>query len=207
MKVHGHPLSTCTRKVLMTLAEKGARSEFHLVDLFVGDHKKDEHLALHPFGVIPVLDDEDFRLYESRAILRYLDARLPTPRLTPTSVRDVARMDQWMSVDQSYVAPHTRALAIERIVKKHQGLAADPAVEAGAEAALAAAFRTIDGALAESAYLAGDALSLADISLVPYVASLPMIGAGHLLDGARHLAGWFERVGARESWKRVVAMA
>jgi glutathione S-transferase len=205
MKVHGHPLSTCTRKVLMTLAEKGVRPEFHLVDLFAGDHKKDAHLAIHPFGVIPVLEDEDFRVYESRAILRYLETRFPTPALTPTSIRDVARMDQWLSVDQSYVAPHTRALAIERILKKHRGIDPDPVAERDAEAALTVAFRTIDRALAASPYLAGDALSLADISLVPYVASLPMLGAAHLLDDARHLSGWFERVSARAAWRSVLS--
>src|SRR4051794_32297276 len=123
MKLYGHPLSSCTRKVLVTLAEKRHNdAQLLSVDLFSGAHKKEGYLARHPFGVVPVLDEDGFVLLESRAIVRYLDARLDGPPLTPTSLKERARMDQWLSVDQAYVAPHTRSLAIERIVRKHEGL-------------------------------------------------------------------------------------
>ncbi len=205
MKVFGHPLSSCTRKVLVTLAEKGVEAEFVLVDLFIGEHKATPHLARQPFGVIPVLDDDGFVLFESRAILRYLDRRFPSPPLTPTLPREIARMDQWLSVDQSYVGPHTRTLAIERIVKKRDGRPADPAVERAAEGALGAALAVIDRALAKSKYLAGDTFSLADISLMPYVASLPMVGAEHLRADLPHLAAWWAGVQLRSSWRTAVA--
>src|SRR4051812_36656234 len=169
MLLFGHPLSSCTRKVLITFAEKEAPVDFRTVDLFTGAHKEASHMARHPFGVIPALDDDGFVLYESRAIVRYLDARLPGPSLTPRAARDVARMDQWLSVDQSYIAPHTRSLAVERILKKHAGEQPDARIMADAELALVRAFTVLDRALATSAYLAGDAFSLADASLMPYV--------------------------------------
>jgi hypothetical protein len=53
MKIYGHPLSSCTRKVKMTLAEKGAAAEFAVIDLFTGEHKSAGHLARQPFGVVP----------------------------------------------------------------------------------------------------------------------------------------------------------
>lgn len=206
MKVYGHPLSSCTRKVLLTLAEKGRPADFEPVDLFVGEHKAATHMARHPFGVVPVLEDDDgFVLYESRAVIRFLDARFPEPSLTPAAPRDRARMDQWLSVDQSYVAPHTRALAIERVVKKHEGRGSDPAVERAAEGALAAALAVYDAALRGREHLAGEAFSLADVSLMPYVASLPMIGAEHLLGPLPHLRAWWERESGRPSWRKVVA--
>ena len=93
-------------------------------------------------------------------------------------------MNQWLSVDQSYVAPHTRALAVERILKKHNGQDADARIVADAELALVRAFTTIDRALAGSAYLAGESVSLADISLAPYVASLPMLGSERITKAA-----------------------
>jgi glutathione S-transferase len=204
MKLFGHPLSSCTRKVLVVLSEKGTNAEFVHVDLFAAEHKTHGYLARHPFGVVPVLEDGDLVLYESRAILRYLDRVLGGTPLTPASDRQRARMDQWLSVDQSYVAPHTRALAIERILKKHEGRAPDPEVERAAEYALARAFRVLDRALAEDAYLAGDAFSLADVSLMPYVASLPMLGAACLLEDAPSLGAWWQRTSARPSWKRTV---
>jgi glutathione S-transferase len=205
MQLYGHPQSSCTRKVLITLAEKRTEAEFCPIDLFTGENKKATHLARHPFGVVPVLDDDGFILFESRAIIRYLDARMGATSLTPGPLREVARMNQWLSVDQSFVAPHTRVLAIERVVRKHEGLVPDADTVAAAETALARAFAVIDGALGHSTYLAGETFSLADVSLMPYVASLPMIGAERLLRGLPRLGAWWARVRDRASWRHVMA--
>jgi glutathione S-transferase len=205
MKVFGHPLSSCTRKVLMTLAEKGESAEFQTVDLFVAEHKASAHLARHPFGVVPVLDDDGFVLLESRAIIRYLDGRLGHPTLTPSRPRDVARMNQWLSVDQSYIAPHLRALAVERILKKHEGLDADPSAIRAAEGALGSSLAIVNRALRDAPYLTGESFSLADISLLPYVASLPMVGADGLLVDLPHLREWLARGVERDSWRRAIA--
>jgi len=204
MKLHGHPLSSCTRKVLFTFAEKATQVELISVDLFTGAHKQPAHLARHPFGVVPVLDDDGFSVFESRAIIRYLDARLGGASLVPGSARERARMDQWLSVDQSYVAPHLRTLAVQRIVNKHQGLPADAVEVSQAERALAQAFAAIDRALSQDRYLAGEMFSLADISLMPYVAGLAMVEAPHLLDDLRHVTRWSEQVSAREGWRRAI---
>jgi len=197
MKIYGHPHSSCTRKVLLTLAEKGQEAAFCSIDLYQGEQKSEPHLARHPFGVVPVLDDDGFVLYESRAIIRFLDARFAGTPLTPINPREVARMNQWLSVDQSYVAPHTRALAIERVVRKHQGEAPDARACDAAEAALARTFSVVDGALARAPYVAGETFSLADVSLMPYVESLPMIGAERVLAGLSHLGAWWTRARAR----------
>lgn len=207
MKVYGHPLSTCTRKVIATAAEKAAEVELIPLDLFAQEHKQAAHLARHPFGVVPVLDDAGFQLFESRAIIRYLDAKLPGPSLAPTAPRPRARMDQWLSVDQSYVAPHLSTLAQQRLVRKHAGLPIEKAATSGAERALSQAFAVLDRALADQRYLAGEAFSLADISLIPYVVALPMVEAGHVTDGLRHLARWSEDVSSRPSWKRAISAA
>ena len=92
MKVFGHPLSSCTRKVLLTLAEKGATAELTPVNLFAAEHKTQGHLSRHPFGVVPVLDDDGFLLFESRAIIRYLDVRLGGTPLTPRAPKEAARI-------------------------------------------------------------------------------------------------------------------
>src|SRR5262245_48391625 len=75
LKVHGHPFSTCTRKVLMTLAETETPYEFSVVDFAKGEHKQAPHLEKQPFGRIPVLEDGAFSFFESRAICRYLDEK------------------------------------------------------------------------------------------------------------------------------------
>ncbi|MEV0401053.1 glutathione S-transferase N-terminal domain-containing protein [Actinoallomurus sp. NPDC050550] len=104
MRVYGSATSACTHKVLMVFAEKGHEAELVEVDVLRGQDKLPEHVARMPFGEIPVLDDDGFLLYESRAIIRYLDQRLPGPSLTPDDIRLRGLMEQWISVEQSYVS-------------------------------------------------------------------------------------------------------
>ena len=205
MKLYGHPLSSCTRKVLFVLAEKGAAADLIVVDLLAGEHRRPEHLARHPFGRIPVLDDGGFVLYESRAIIRYLDQRLGGTPLVPSDPRARARMEQWLDVDHSYVSPAVRTLVRERVVAPGLGRPADPAAVAGALAELDQALAAIDAGLGEAAHLAGPALSLADVSLAPYVAALPHLGAGELLAARPRLAAWWQRIAARPAWRTVEA--
>jgi glutathione S-transferase len=194
------------RDVLITLAEKGAAASFTTIDLFEREQRTEAHLRRHPFGLVPVLEDDGHFLYESRAIIRYLDARLGGMRLSPSSPHEFALMEQWMSVDQSYIAPHTRTLAEERILKKREGRAPDAGAVLAAETALAQAFSVLNAALAEGApFLAGPSFSLADVSLMPHVASLPMIGAEGLLEGVPALAQWWSRVSARPSWAQALS--
>jgi glutathione S-transferase len=205
MKVHGHPLSTCTRKIFMTLSEKGATADLVPIDLLAGAHRAPSHRALHPFAKVPVLEDDGAVIYESRAILRYLDRKLGGAPLTPADALGAAEMDRWLSVDQSYVAPHIRALVGEVVLKKAHGDAPDPQVIAAARLALDEAFAVLDGALVDRAYLTG-AFSLADISLVPYVDVLEWLEVGDLLDARPSLRAWRDRVRSRPSWKVATAL-
>ena len=81
-----------------------------------------------------------------------------------------------------------------------EGKEADPAVVRASEGTLGAALAVFDRELTTREYLAGDAFSLADVSLMPYVASLPMIGAQHLVAGLSSLGAWWSRVSERPSW-------
>ena len=90
MQIYGHPWSINTRKTLMTLAEKGRDVPMKLVMIPKGEQKRPEHLRVHPFGKVPVLDDNGFMLYETRAINAYLDATLGGPSLVPSNVRERA---------------------------------------------------------------------------------------------------------------------
>ena len=75
------PGSPFARAVIAVLLEKGA--EFRVGRLQPGTLKSDEHLARHPFSKMPVLDHGDFRLYETQAILRYIERVVPKPPLSP----------------------------------------------------------------------------------------------------------------------------
>src|SRR5947209_7088462 len=105
MKIFGNPVSTCTRKVLMTLNEHGAPFELVVIDFAKGEHKQPAHLARQPFGQVPALDDDGFALYESRAMARYIDGKHGA-RLTPQDAQARALMEQWISVETSNFSPH-----------------------------------------------------------------------------------------------------
>lgn len=79
IKLYGMAMSTCTRRVRCVLEEMGLPYEIILVDLGNGEHKQPAHLAIQPFGQVPVLEDVDeTKIFESRAIMRYLLKKYPT---------------------------------------------------------------------------------------------------------------------------------
>jgi len=92
LKIYGHPMSTCTRKVLFTLNETNTPYELTVVDFAKGEHKQAAHLAHQPFGQLPALTDGAFEMYESRAMARYIDHKAGG-KLTPKDAEGEARME------------------------------------------------------------------------------------------------------------------
>ena len=88
MKVYYHPASTTSRPIMLFANEEKANVEFQVVDLFKGEHYKDEYLGINPSRMVPVLEDGDFRLTESSAILKYLADKLGSPAY-PRDLKEV----------------------------------------------------------------------------------------------------------------------
>lgn len=205
MKIFGHPMSTCTRKVLCTLAEKGAEADFSVVELMRGDHKKPEHLARQPFGVIPVLiEDDGYELYESRAILHYLDAKLPGVALTPSSLKDKGKMEQWISVEYSYFSKHAMTIVMEVMMKPMRGGQTDQAAVDKAREALKTPLDVLERHLSSNQFLAGGIFSLADICYLPYLEYLSATPHADLIAAHPSVAAWWERCRQRPSWKKAI---
>jgi glutathione S-transferase len=211
--VHSVPGSPFGRAVLATLEEKGA--SYRLLPVAMGSFQSPQHLARHPFGRVPVLEHGDFLVYETQAILRYLDRVLPSPALTPADAKRAARMDQAMNVNDWYLFHGVgNVIVFHRLVgPKLMGLAPD---EAAIEAAMPKArtvFNELARLLGEQPYFAGDTLSLADLMVAPAVEFFTHtpewseLGAPH-----QNLVAWLSRMAARPSmkattWERVTEMA
>ncbi len=207
MKVYGHPMSTCTRKVLTVLAEKGEKHEFVLVDLTKGEHKMPEHLSRQPFGVVPALDDDGFALFESRAMIRYLDEKFPTPALSPKDAKGRALMEQWISVEHSNFTPAAMKIIYQNLFNKMMGKTPDLDVVAKGREETGRVLDVLDRELGKRNYLAGAEFSLADICYMPYVEYLFAAEAGDLITSRRNVAAWWERVSSRPSWKTATGKA
>ena len=95
MKIYYHPASTTSRPVILFAAENGIKAELQVVDLFTGEHYKQPFEAINPNHLVPVLEDDGFRLTESSAILKYLADKIQSPAY-PKDLRQRARVNERM---------------------------------------------------------------------------------------------------------------
>jgi glutathione S-transferase len=211
--VYSIPGSPFGRAVLATIAEKGAPSRF--VAVAPPAHKGPEHLARHPFGRVPAIDDDGFKLYETQAITRYVDAVYGVPRgLTPRDPKTEARMNQVIGViDWYFFAPNSAmTLGFNRIIAPKLGFPVNEEAVAASLPATRQCIEILAGFLEQGPYIAGDAFCLADIhagTQLDLLAAAPE--AAEMLKGTR-IPAWLERLAARPSfatttWERVAELA
>ncbi|HEY0482593.1 MAG TPA: glutathione S-transferase N-terminal domain-containing protein [Kofleriaceae bacterium] len=198
MKIFGHPMSTCARKVLMTLAETNTAYEFELVDLMKGEHKQPAHLARQPFGQVPALQDGDFELYESRAMCRYINEKANGP-LIPRDLRDRARMEQWISIETSNFTGHVMKFVLHHVFKREQ----TPQVLEAAQAGLETALVIMDKQLTAQPFIAGGTFTLADISFMPYIEYAINTPAKDQFSKHPHVMAWWNKISERPTWRKV----
>jgi len=202
MKVYGHPQSTCTRKVLCALAEKEEKAEFVLVDIWTGKQKEPDHLAKQPWGQIPVLEDGDFRLFESRAIIRYVSEKSNKGTvLTPKDLKAKALMEQQISVEASNVTPLIMKIVGQVLFNPMKGLPTDQALVDTTVGQLAKALDIYEAFLKKYKFLGGDAFSLADVGNAPYFEYLMQTPAKKLVEERPKLAAWWKAMSERPSWQ------
>ena len=128
--VYGFPRSTFVNIVRLVLTHKEVPYTFHDLEPEMG---KPSHLVLHPFNRVPILRHDDFTVYETSAIVGYLEDTFPKPALQPKDVRDRARMNQWISSINSYYYPYMiYHVTHERLVFPELGIASDEKVVAHA---------------------------------------------------------------------------
>ena len=95
MKLYYHPASTTSLIVMMFAAEESIALDYQVIDLMTGEHHQPAYKALNPNCLVPMLDDDGFRLTESGAILRYLAGKSGSAAY-PTDLKERARVDEAM---------------------------------------------------------------------------------------------------------------
>jgi glutathione S-transferase len=176
MKLYDFAFSPNCRKVRAVAYELGIPFESEPVNLITGEQRASAFLAKNANGKVPVLEDGDFLLWESNAILLYLATKQPQAQgratsLVPADARDRAEVDRWLAWELAHLSPAIRKVAFERIVKKltKQGEPDQAMIDQG-NAEFAKASAVLDAALARGGreYVAGR-LSVADFALAaPY---------------------------------------
>jgi glutathione S-transferase len=199
--IHGVPGSPFTRSAMIVLEEKGLPYRFQ--PMAPQDSKSATHLTMHPFGRVPVMQHGDFVLYETQAILRYVDALAPTPALTPAAPRAAARMNQIIGINDWYFFPKAAApIVFERIVGPLLlGLATNEEKVASGVPMARTCIAELERLRGAQRYLAGDDFSLADIMLAPQFGLLALTPEGAALLRGTRLAGWLADVEERPSFR------
>jgi glutathione S-transferase len=203
VKLYGIAGSPNVRGAMLGLAEKGVA--FELIEV-APPFKADEHLARNPFGRVPVLEHDGFMLYETQAILRYLDQAFPGPSLQPVSPHEAARMNQILGIIDYYLfQTWSGTIAFERLVATN--LLGRPSDEERIAAAVPMARLAAEAVedLNAGPYLTGDTYSLADIRLLPHFQWFRLTPEGEVvLAGKKRLAQWFQLASERPNARAVL---
>ncbi|MGV7219020.1 glutathione S-transferase family protein [Bradyrhizobium sp. UFLA05-112] len=189
--LYGFPRSTFVNIVRLVLTHKDVAYTFHDLEPVMG---KAEHLALHPFNRVPIFRHDDFIVYETDAIVAYVDEVFDGARLTPQNPRAKARMNQWISAVNSYFYPYMiYHVTHERLVFPELGIASDEKVVAHALPKVEIALTVMERELSTGAhYLLGQDLSLADFYMLPCTFAFGLTDEGQAM---------YRKLPAFSSWR------
>src|SRR6187431_2095940 len=182
MKLYHHPASTTSRPVMLFAAENRVPLEMQVVDLFTGEHYQAPYEAVNPNHLVPVLEDGDFRLTESSAILKYLADKTDSP-LYPKDLQARARVNErmdWVNTqlcrDFAYGFVYPQIFSFH---KRRSDEAQQATLQWGKERAQGWIKVLDQHILGGNAYLCGDAMTIADYYAAPFVALDELLGGDY----------------------------
>ena len=207
IRIYYHPASTVSRPVMMFVQDNAIPAEFQLVDLFTGEHMGDAYGQINPNHLVPVLQDGDFRLTESSAILKYLADKIDSPAY-PKDLQHRARVNEMMDWVNTQLA---RDLAYGTVYaqifpghKRPTDEAQRVTVAWGQERAKTW-MTVLDQKLLGPGkpYLCGDTLTIADYYGASFVHLAEVVGSD--LAAYPHVKAWLGRMKQRPTWDTVYA--
>src|SRR5713101_4429635 len=199
--VYGPAGSTYVWSTRLALAEKGVAHE--LIEVGIGEHRQEPHLARHPFAKVPAFEHDSFVLYETQAILRYIDEGFPSAPLQPTDLHQFARMSQIMGIVDAYAWPSiVGGILFNRIVAPRLGLPVDEAAVTAALPWARLCLSEIARLMGDQQFLAGERVSLADLMVIPLLYYFSRLPEGEA-PIAEHpaLRAWIARMEERQSFQ------
>ncbi|XP_024964586.1 glutathione S-transferase F11-like [Cynara cardunculus var. scolymus] len=209
VKVYGSIRAACPQRVLACLLEFGVDFELINVDLDSNEHKQPEFLQKQPFGQVPVIEDGDFRLFESRAIMRYYARKYAdrNPKLYGTTLDEKALVDQWLEVEAHHFNDMVYTIVLQKLVIPKMGGKPDLALVQNCEKKLEKVFDIYEQQLSKNRYLAGDCFTLADLSHLPGIRYLiNEAELGHMVKEKKNVNSWWCDISNRVAWKKVMQL-
>ncbi|KAF6982788.1 hypothetical protein CFC21_001130 [Triticum aestivum] len=206
VKVYGWAVSPFVARPLLCLEEAGVDYELVPMSRAAGDHRQPDFLARNPFGQVPVLEDGDLTLFESRAIARHVLRKHKPELLGCGSPEAEAMVDVWLEVEAHQYNPAVSAIVVQCIILPLLGGARDQAVVDENVAKLKKVLEVYEARLSASRYLAGDDISLADLSHFPFTRYLMETEYAPLVAELPHVNAWWEGLKARPAARKVTEL-
>jgi glutathione S-transferase len=231
LELYDNTNSVCAQKVRMALIEKGLTAQEHRLTLR-GDQFDPAYMKLNPNAVVPTLMHDGTPIIESALILYYLDEAFPQPPLMPNDpkLRYRVRMFNKLIDEYGHLACMTLTFAtafrarLLQLTKEQQeaeyaktpnkrraeikrDVIAYGLESAFVQDAIAVKDKLLymaEDALMEGPYLAGDAYSLAECAVIPYVLRLELLKMAKLWDRYPRVGAWWERLKHRPSTEAAI---
>jgi glutathione S-transferase len=173
IRLHYHPLSTYSRRVCIALLEKQIPHELIVVDMAARKHRDPAYLALNPYGRVPTMQTDDFVLYESTAILNYLEAMYPQNPLAPADPRERALVDMHVKLCDIQMARQTGAIIFpKRFLPQERW---DEKVMAQARSEIESHLGILERELTGEQYLVAGRYTLVEVCYTPFVQFLALM--------------------------------
>ena len=180
----------------------GIELEIVEVDLRKGENRPEFFLALNPNAKVPVLVDDDFVLWESRAINAYLASLKSERGLYPEDPRKRAIVDQWSYWQAIHLGPAMQRVVFERLLKSKFGMGEpDEKALEGPLKEVAQFLAVLDANLSDKDWVAGE-LSIADFAVASTFVYRKASDIS--LESAPHVSRWIDRLEGRSSWQAAV---
>ncbi len=226
LELYHSPISTCSQKVRMVLAEKQLDWHSRPIRFDRGDHLTPDYLKLNPNGVVPTLLHDGKVVIESSVINEYLDDLFPERPMRPADLHQRARMRIWRQYIDEVPTPSIRypsfnaffvpiwanisdadfAAYAERLpLRKHfyqkmgrTGFSKDE-IDAALER-LNQSLARMEASLADGPWLVGEQFTLADVSIMPTVVRMEDLGLAPMWADKPRVADWYRRLQARPAF-------
>lgn len=199
MKLHVHPLSPNSRRVLAVASYLGLKLDIKVVELGKGEHRSPEFLQLNASGAVPVLEFNDRVLTESRAIIHYFSSLKPEARLVPSDALEQVEVLRWQFFDASHFSPPNGTLFFQRILTPMMGGEPDEARIRDAELQFERYAKVLNNHLGGRTWLVGRSITLADFTLAASLANGLLAGAK--LDAFPNVKSWYGHIEELDAWQ------
>lgn len=168
VKIYGMDLSTPVIKVRLAANAMDIDYDYIPINLMAGEHKKEDYLKIHPAGKVPAMNDDGFILFESNAIIKYLADKENSP-LFPEDKKERAMVNQWIDFATLHIGAAIGKVMYNRLLAPRLNQAVDGQSLKDGLKFLDQFLPVVDNQLAAHKFLAGNAMTLADITLLAYL--------------------------------------